>query len=90
MSKKHFDIPKNFKGDEFFDKEMGVFASTRTVYTVELLIADEIGTYTLERQWHDTQKVEQREEANHGWSMCYEDGTGRTIPLGDENIIQGD
>jgi predicted DNA-binding transcriptional regulator YafY len=64
LTKKHFDIPKDFKSDEFFDKEMGVFASARTAYTVELLIADEIGTYALERQWHDTQKVEQREDGS--------------------------
>jgi predicted DNA-binding transcriptional regulator YafY len=31
---------------------------------VELLIAGEIGTYALERQWHDTQKVEQREDGS--------------------------
>ena len=31
-----------------------------------------------------------REEENHNWTLCYEDGTGRTIPLGDENLIQGD
>ncbi len=43
---------------------MGVFASARTPYTVELLIASEIGTYALERQWHDTQTVEQREDGS--------------------------
>ena len=64
LTKKHFDIPKDFKSDDFFDKEMGVFASARTAYTVELLIANEIGTYALERQWHDTQKVEQREDGS--------------------------
>jgi SOS-response transcriptional repressor LexA len=31
-----------------------------------------------------------RENEDHSWTLCYEDGTGRTIPLGDENLIQGD
>jgi SOS-response transcriptional repressor LexA len=30
-----------------------------------------------------------REDEDHGWSLCYEDGTGRTIPLGENNQIQG-
>jgi predicted DNA-binding transcriptional regulator YafY len=64
LTKKHFDIPKDFKPEDYFDKEMGVFASAKTAYTVELLITDEIGTYALERQWHDTQKVEQRKDGS--------------------------
>jgi predicted DNA-binding transcriptional regulator YafY len=43
---------------------MGVFASARTAQTVELLISNEIGTYALERQWHNTQKVEQRKDGS--------------------------
>jgi len=31
-----------------------------------------------------------REEADRRWTLCYEDGTGRTIPLGEENLVQGD
>ena len=64
LTKKHFEIPPDFKADNYFDKEMGVFASSRTAYTVELLIANEIGTYALERRWHDTQKVEQLEDGS--------------------------
>jgi predicted DNA-binding transcriptional regulator YafY len=59
LTKKCFDIPKSFKAEEYFDREMGVYASSRTAYAVELLIANEIGTFALERRWHDTQKVEQ-------------------------------
>jgi SOS-response transcriptional repressor LexA len=29
------------------------------------------------------------EGEDHGWTLCYEDGTGRTISLGDENMVQG-
>jgi len=31
-----------------------------------------------------------REGEDHSWTMCYEDGTGRTIKMGDENLVQGD
>jgi len=30
-----------------------------------------------------------REEEDRSWTLCYEDGTGRTIPLGDNNQVQG-
>jgi predicted DNA-binding transcriptional regulator YafY len=64
LTKNNFVIPKDFKAEKFFDKEMGVFASSRTAYTIELLIASEIGTYALERRWHNTQKVEQRKDGS--------------------------
>jgi SOS-response transcriptional repressor LexA len=31
-----------------------------------------------------------REGEDHGWTLCYEDGTGRTIPLGEENLVRGE
>jgi predicted DNA-binding transcriptional regulator YafY len=60
LTGKYFTVPAGFKADEYFDKAMGVFASSRTPYTVELLIDNEIGTFALERQWHDSKTVEQR------------------------------
>jgi len=64
LTKKHFNIPSGFKPDEFFDKDVGVFASARSPYTIELIVENEIGTFALERQWHDTQTVEQREDGS--------------------------
>jgi len=64
LTKKHFNIPQDFKADEYFDKQMGVFISAKTPYTVELLIDNEIATFALERQWHDTQTVEQRKDGS--------------------------
>jgi predicted DNA-binding transcriptional regulator YafY len=64
LTEQHFTIPADFQPEAFFDKEMGVWASSHTPYTVELLINNEIGTYALERQWHDTQTVEQREDGS--------------------------
>jgi SOS-response transcriptional repressor LexA len=31
-----------------------------------------------------------REGEDHQWTLCYEDGTGRTISLGEENLVRGD
>jgi DNA polymerase V len=31
-----------------------------------------------------------QEGKDHSWTLCYEDGSGRTIPLGTDNQIQGD
>jgi predicted DNA-binding transcriptional regulator YafY len=64
LTKAHFRIPDGFKPEDYFDKEMGVFASARTAYTVELLMADEIGTYAFERRWHETQEAERREDGS--------------------------
>ena len=64
LTNKHFTIPSGFRPEDYFDKDMGVFASARTVYTVELLAADEIATFALERQWHKTQTVEQRKDGS--------------------------
>jgi predicted DNA-binding transcriptional regulator YafY len=59
-----FNIPQGFKPENYFDKDMGVFASSKTPYLVELLVSNEIATYALERQWHDTQKVEQKKDGS--------------------------
>ena len=31
-----------------------------------------------------------KEGEDHSWTLCYEDGTGRAIPLGEDNRVQGD
>jgi predicted DNA-binding transcriptional regulator YafY len=43
---------------------MGVWASSRVPQTVELLFDKEIGIYALDRQWHSTQTVEEREDGS--------------------------
>jgi predicted DNA-binding transcriptional regulator YafY len=62
VTKKAFTIPEDFNPHEYFDKQMGVWASKRAAFTVELLVENEIGTYALERRWHETQEVTQRED----------------------------
>jgi predicted DNA-binding transcriptional regulator YafY len=64
ITNRHFDIPQDFRPGDYFDKAMGVFASARIPYTVELLIDREIATFALERTWHDSQTVEQQEDGS--------------------------
>ncbi|GHV58552.1 hypothetical protein AGMMS49579_26170 [Spirochaetia bacterium] len=41
LTKKHFTIPESFNPNDYFDKEMGVWASSREPVTVELLFDKE-------------------------------------------------
>ncbi|GHV33148.1 hypothetical protein AGMMS4952_24710 [Spirochaetia bacterium] len=47
LTKEIFTIPANFQFERFFDKDMGVWASSNIPLTVELLIDNEIGTFAL-------------------------------------------
>jgi predicted DNA-binding transcriptional regulator YafY len=62
LTKKSFTIPVDFNPDNYYDSKIGVWASYRTPYDIELLIDNEIGVYALERRWHTNQQVEQRED----------------------------
>ena len=63
-TKENFEIPDGFSADKYFDKEIGVWLTTRKKLTVELLISPEIGTFALERNWNANQKIEQREDGS--------------------------
>ena len=52
-----FKIPADFKPENYFDKELGVWLSAKQKYNVELLIDKEIGTFALERKMHSDQKI---------------------------------
>ena len=64
LGKGNYVIPANFDPHVYFDKEMGVWASSRTPYTVELLFEKEIGAYAFDRKWHSTQTVESRDDGS--------------------------
>jgi predicted DNA-binding transcriptional regulator YafY len=64
VTKKHFSIPPAFNPNDYFDKEMGVWASSREPVMVELLFDKEIRTFAIDRQWHSGQTVEQREDGS--------------------------
>lgn len=62
LTKKGFAVPDDFKVEKYFDKDIRVWVSSHTPYTVELLIENEIEIFAPERQWPNMQKVEQRVE----------------------------
>lgn len=53
----HFKIPLDFKAENYFDKEVGIWLSSKKEYNVELLISPEIGTFALNKIWHSNQEV---------------------------------
>lgn len=59
LTGRNYTIPEDFKAHDYFDKEIGVFASNRIPYTFEFIIDKDIQNYALERQFHKTQKVRQ-------------------------------
>jgi predicted DNA-binding transcriptional regulator YafY len=61
---KTFKIPPDFDPNKYFDKEMGVWASSRTPYTVEFVVDSEVGIYALDRQWHETQTVKENKDGS--------------------------
>jgi predicted DNA-binding transcriptional regulator YafY len=63
-TKQVFKVPSDFDPHEYFDKEMGVWASSRTPYTVEFTVDKEVGTYALDRQWHETQTVKENKDGS--------------------------
>ncbi len=62
LTKNSFMIPADFNAQDYFDREMGVWASSRTPITVELLFDKSIGTYVIDRQWNSKQVVEERDD----------------------------
>jgi predicted DNA-binding transcriptional regulator YafY len=64
LTKKHFTIPSTFNPNDYFDKEMGVWASSHEPITVELLFDKEIRAFAIDRQWHSGQIVEQRKDGS--------------------------
>jgi predicted DNA-binding transcriptional regulator YafY len=64
LSKSNFVIPVDFYPNNYFDREMGVWASSRTFQTVELRFEKEIGIYALDRQWHSSQTVKENKDGS--------------------------
>jgi predicted DNA-binding transcriptional regulator YafY len=64
LSKNNFVIPVDFNPNNYFDKEMGVWASSRTAQVIELRFEKEIGIYALDRQWHSSQSVKENKDGS--------------------------
>lgn len=59
-----FEIPETFKPEDYFDKEVGIWLSSKKSYDVELLISKDIGTFALDKQWHSNQIVKQNDDGS--------------------------
>lgn len=59
-----FMLPSDFKPENYFDKELGVWLSAKTSYKVELIVSKEIGTYALDYKFRSNQKSEIREDGS--------------------------
>jgi predicted DNA-binding transcriptional regulator YafY len=64
LTGKKFTIPADFRPEDYFDKDIGVYASARTPYTVELVVNGDAATYAFERYWHSSQTVEQQPDGS--------------------------
>jgi predicted DNA-binding transcriptional regulator YafY len=64
LSKRKFIFPADFDTSRYFDKQMGVYNTGGKTYTFEFILDKEIGTYAVERFYHDTQTVEQRPDGS--------------------------
>ena len=64
LVKSNFNIPADFTPTNYFDREMGVWASSHTAQTIELQFDKEIGMYALDRQWHSTQTVRENKDGS--------------------------
>ena len=64
MTKDNFKVPSDFKPESFFDKEVGIWLSSKKEYEVKLLISKEIGTYAIDKRWHSNQVVKQNEDGS--------------------------
>lgn len=59
-----FKVPDDFKPEDYFDKELGIWLSAKQNYKVELLINKEIGTFALERKLHSDQKITEKPDGS--------------------------
>jgi predicted DNA-binding transcriptional regulator YafY len=64
VSRRKFVFPADFDTSRYFDKQMGVYNTGGKTYTFEFILDKEIGTYAVERFYHDTQTVEQRSDGS--------------------------
>jgi predicted DNA-binding transcriptional regulator YafY len=64
LSGRHYRIPDDFNPHDYFDKEMGVYASSKIPYTFEFLVHKDAGIYALERYFHRTQEIRQNKDGS--------------------------
>ncbi len=65
-----FSVPPDFRPEQYFDREMGVWLSSNEKFKVELLVSSEIRTFALDMHWHSGQTV--RENDDGSVYVCFE------------------
>lgn len=59
-----FDLPPNFKLEDYFDPGVGVWLSSKDKMNVKLLFDASIGTFACEHIWHPKQIITQYEDGS--------------------------
>jgi predicted DNA-binding transcriptional regulator YafY len=67
ISKQTYIIPSDFNPYDYFDKYMGVWASSAystKPYKVEFIVSAEIGTFAIDHKWHENQKIKENRDGS--------------------------
>lgn len=59
-----FEIPKDFKMEDYIDPSFGIWNNNIQPIKIELLFDKSVNTYILERTWHATQECRQNEDGS--------------------------
>ena len=57
LKKEVFEIPKDFKAEDYIDKNVGVWLTKREPFTVKLLFSPKVSVFAEEHRWSDDQKI---------------------------------
>lgn len=57
LEKDCFEVPEDFKAENYIDTNFGVWLNRRTPFTVKLLFSADVGVFAEERIWSENQKI---------------------------------
>lgn len=64
LTSEYFKPDPSFKIEKYIDPDFGIWTSSEEPKKIELLFDKSINTYILERSWHQTQQIEQKEDGS--------------------------
>lgn len=64
ITEEHFKMDESFKIEKYIDPSFGIWTTTEEPQKIELLFDKNINTYILERTWHATQEIEQKDDGS--------------------------
>ena len=59
-----FEVPADFDLNDYIDPSFGIWSTKEAPKKIELLFDSSINTYILERTWHATQEIAQKEDGS--------------------------